>query len=78
MQCALINTRLSDEITISGDGQGMAKVTIQIPYYSFLDSIGNVIGLMLTPSIQSTYTVCEDISVRKINIIVIYLLDVVN
>ena len=38
-QCALVNARLSDEITVSGDGQGLFdKLLFSVPSFSILCS----------------------------------------
>lgn len=46
---------------------GKVCLTISVPSFqiSIPNSTGNVIGLMLTPSIQSTYSSCEEFIVRK-------------
>ena len=45
----------------------MDKVKFTFPFSiipNLIPCAGNVIGLMLTPSIQSTYSLCDDITVR--------------
>ena len=45
----------------------MRQALFPVSNCSIPDSTGNVIGLMLTPSIQSTYSSCEEFVVRNVS-----------